>query len=178
MVVLPLLSVLVSGWPLGYASAPYDPRWAQRYPQRAALMALAGPASNFVLVLLAALLINIGVIAGIFFAPETITFADVTAATAPMGSWWHSVAYFLGAFFALNLLLFVFNLLPIPPLDGSAALVLVLPEKWVGRYQETISFNVQLGWFGIFVAWQIFDGLFDPLFTIAISLLYPGISYS
>lgn len=178
MVVLPILAVLISGWPLGYASAPYDPNWARKYPDRAGFMALAGPGANLLLVLIAAVLINVGVLAGVFYAPESITFADVTAATAGRESLWYGVAYFLGAVFALNLLLFVFNLLPIPPLDGSAALVLLLPEKVVGRYQELVSFNVHLSLLGIFVAWQLFPGLFDPLFTLAISLLYPGISYS
>ena len=32
MVILPLLSVAISGWPFGFASAPYDPAWAMRYP--------------------------------------------------------------------------------------------------------------------------------------------------
>ena len=36
MVGLPLISVVLSGWPFGFASAPCDPRWAMRYPKRAA----------------------------------------------------------------------------------------------------------------------------------------------
>src|SRR5512139_3082516 len=43
MVVLPLLTALATGWPFGYASAPYNPNWAVRHPDRAAWMALAGP---------------------------------------------------------------------------------------------------------------------------------------
>ena len=41
MVLLPILSLLVMGFPFGFASAPYNPEWALRYPRRAALMALA-----------------------------------------------------------------------------------------------------------------------------------------
>src|SRR5690348_7572570 len=55
MVVLPLVSALAFGWPMGYASAPYDPDWARRHPRRAALMALAGPGANLLLVVVAAL---------------------------------------------------------------------------------------------------------------------------
>jgi Zn-dependent protease len=177
MVVLPILSVLVSGWPLGFASAPYDRRWAERHPRRAGWMALAGPGANLALVILAALVINVGVWAGVFYAPESILFADVTAATAGPESWWSAVGYFVGTVFALNLLLFVFNLLPLPPLDGSAAAVLVLPEETVPKYQAFLWSTPQLGLMGIMVAWWVFDFVFNPVFTAAISWLYPGISY-
>lgn len=178
MVVLPLISVVLMGWPLGFASAPYNPQWALRHPRRAGWMALAGPGANLALVLAAALAINAGVAAGVFFAPDSITFADVTAATAGAGSWWASVAYLLGAFFALNLLLAVFNLFPLPPLDGSAALVLGLPERVIPRYQRFLWTNPHMAWIGILLAWQLFDVVFDPVFTLALNLLYPGMSYS
>jgi hypothetical protein len=47
MVVVPIISYLIGGWMIGWASAPYDPRWANQYPRRAALMALAGPARTW-----------------------------------------------------------------------------------------------------------------------------------
>lgn len=178
MVILPLISVVLMGWPLGFASAPYDPQWALRYPRRAAWMALAGPAANLALVVAAGAAIHAGVLAGIFYPPDSIAFADVTAATAGADSWWASVGYVLGAVFALNLLLAVFNLFPVPPLDGSAALVLGLPESVVPRYQRFLWTNPYLGWVGILVAWQFFDVIFDPVFTLALNLLYPGSGYS
>src|SRR6185503_4111775 len=49
MVVLPILSTILSGWPLGFASAPYDPHWALRHPRRAGWMAVAGPAANILI---------------------------------------------------------------------------------------------------------------------------------
>ena len=177
MVVLPLISVLISGWPLGFASAPYDPQWAMKHPNRAGWMALAGPGANLILVLLAAALINVGVAAGVFMAPETIHFSDVTAAAEGVASWWGGIAALLGAVFALNLLLFIFNLIPVPPLDGSAALVLLLPEHLVPRYQQAITFNLQLNWIGIFIAWYLFKPLFSPIFVVALKLLYPDLSY-
>lgn len=180
MVVLPLISVLVSGWPLGFASAPYDPRWAERHPRRAAWMALAGPGANLLLVLCAGILVNAGVLAGVFYPPERVGFADVTAATAGVESVWHSVGYLIGSVFALNLLLAVFNLLPLPPLDGSGALVLLLPDRLVPKYQRALWSTPELGLVGIFVAWQVFDFFFDPAFTIALNALYFafGASYS
>ena len=61
MVVLPLISLAIFNFPFGFASAPYDPVWARNHPRRAAWMALAGPAANLLLVLVAALIIRFAV---------------------------------------------------------------------------------------------------------------------
>lgn len=175
MVILPLLSVAISGWPFGFASAPYDPQWARRYPNRAALMALAGPAANLVLVVVAALAIRLGLSTGIFFAPESVRFGAVAGTTG--GGIWPAVTFMLGALFSLNLLLAAFNMLPVPPLDGSGALPLVLNDSLTRRYQDFIMGNPALGWIGLIIAWQVFDKVFQPLFIAAINLLYPGLSY-
>jgi Zn-dependent protease len=176
MVVLPIISVLMSGWPFGFASVPYDPDWARRYPRRAAWMALAGPGANLALVFVAAIAINIGVWVGFFYAPDSITFGHVTAASNT--GFGDAIAFFIGALFSLNLVLFVLNMLPIPPLDGSGALPLLLKEKTIPRYQDAIERRLGMGWIGILIAWQVFGFIFDPLFWWAVSLLYPGISYS
>jgi Zn-dependent protease len=175
MVVLPLLSVVLSGWPFGFASAPYDPRWARQYPKRAGLMALAGPAANLLLVLIAAVLLRAGHASGLLYPPESITFGRI-AGTDGAGLW-PAAVFMLGAVFSLNLLLFAFNLLPFPPLDGSGALPLLLNDTMTRKYQDLIWGNPALGWIGLIVAWQVFGKLFQPIFTGAVSLLYPGISY-
>src|SRR4029077_12855063 len=54
MVVIPILSFVFTRGMIGWASAPFDPHWERRSPRRAAVMALAGPAANFTLMLLAA----------------------------------------------------------------------------------------------------------------------------
>ena len=127
MVFLPLLTAVLSGWPIGYASAPYDPLWARRYPRRAAWMALAGPGANLLLVLTTGLLIRLGMSSGIFYAPSSMGMFDVTMAHA--GAPWPGVALMLSMFFTMNLLLFVFNMIPLPPLDGSGALPLFLGQE-------------------------------------------------
>jgi hypothetical protein len=55
MVVVPIVSYLLGGWMIGWASAPFNPAWQRQYPRRSAWMALAGPAANFSLMLLAGL---------------------------------------------------------------------------------------------------------------------------
>src|SRR5262245_19620763 len=69
MVIFPLLTYVTGGWMMGWASAPYDVYWAQRYPRRAAWMSLAGPAANFTLSILAAIAIHTGMWLGAFQQP-------------------------------------------------------------------------------------------------------------
>jgi Zn-dependent protease len=175
MVVLPLISVIATGWPFGYASAPYDRSWARRYPKRAGLMALAGPGANLLLVILAAILIRIGVFGGIFYAPDTIRFGEIAGTDA--GGMWPAAAHMIGVLFSLNLLLALFNLLPLPPLDGSGAVPLLLSPSATLRYQDFIWRTPALALVGFFLAWKFFGLLFSPLHAAALSLLYPGVSY-
>lgn len=175
MVVLPLLSVAVSGWPFGFASAPFDPHWAARYPRRAAWMALAGPAANLLLVGLAVVGIRLGIGMGIFVAPGAVSFDGVVAAAG--GGVWTGVAFVLSVLFSLNLLLAVLNLLPVPPLDGSGAVPLVLNDAAIERYQQIMWGQPALSWIGILIAWQIFGWVFQPIWGFAVNLVYPGVTY-
>ena len=176
MVVLPVVSALLSGWPMGFASAPYDPQWALRHPRRAAWMALAGPGANLLLVLLAGIAIRVGIVAGVFHAPESVNFDRIVSGVE--SGLWPAVAFFLSVTFALNLVLAALNLLPIPPLDGSSAVPLFMSASATRRYQEFMMRNAGLGLIGIFVAWQVFDKVFQPVFLLAVNLLYPGLRYS
>jgi len=172
---LPLLSALSTGWPIGFASAPYDPAWARRHPKRAAWMALAGPAANLLLVLLAFGALRLGASAGVFSSPARAGFDHLAAATA--GSVWPAVAFILSVVLSLNLLLLVLNLLPFPPLDGSGAIPLVLTPRATVTYQDFIWKHRVLGIVGILLAWQLFSYVYDPVFLFTINLLYPGSGY-
>jgi len=174
MVILPILSVFLIGWPFGFASAPYDPNWARRHPRRAAWMALAGPGGNLLLVLLAAAIIRAGMAATVLSAPPAVSFSRVTmGATAGLAD---AAAFVLSVFFSLNLVLLVLNLIPVPPLDGYGALRLVLPRAASEAY-EGFSRQPMIGWIGILVAWRLFDYLYHPVFLFAVNLLYPEASY-
>lgn len=175
MVILPLLSVAISGWPFGFASAPYDPQWAMRYPKRAALMALAGPASNILLFLICLAIIRVGTAMGYFSAPPSVRFGEVALGTTD--GLWQGVAFVVGVFFSMNLLLAALNLIPLPPLDGSAAVPLLLPADLANRYQQVLFGNPALSLIGMVVAWQLFGQVYRPIFLFAVNLLYPGMSY-
>lgn len=174
MVIIPIIVYLLSGWMLGWASAPYNLVWALQYPRRSSLMALAGPMANFILVLIAAGLIHLGIALGWFYPPESINFTTIVASyNAGIFS---IIAKFISIMFSLNLILFLFNLLPIPPLDGSSAFSLFLPKEKARKYLQFIK-NPAFAIFGIFIAWKLFDYIYISIFLFAINLLYPWVSY-
>ncbi len=176
MVILPILSVALSGWPFGYASAPYDPVWAHRYPKRAGWMALAGPAANLVLAVFAAFLVRVGVGMGVFEPPASVHFKQITTAIGDPSSLMAGIAFLLSIFFSMNLLLFILNMIPLPPLDGSGALPLVLPEQWLDGYQNLCR-QPMVALIGIVIVWNVIGEIFFPFLFFAIDLIYPGIQY-
>ena len=175
MVVFPILSYVVGGWMMGWASAPYDPLWAQRHPRRAAWMSLAGPGANITLTILAALLIHVGIWTGMFEHPQTADFTHIVASVKPGAA--EGVATLLSVMFSLNLLLGVFNLMPIPPLDGFGAVGLLLPENAAARFQELAQRMRGLSMIGLLIAWQVFNPIFEPIYSLALRALYPEYGY-
>ncbi len=176
MIVVPLLSFVLSkgGWMMGWASAPYDPRWAHSYPRRAAIMAMAGPAANLALVLAAALAVRAGIAMGIYHPPDHISFQSITGAAGP-GVAAAAIAP-LSILFSLNLILFVFNLLPVPPLDGSAAIGIFMTDETARRYQQFLR-QPMFSMLGFLIAWWLFNPIFEPINLLALNLLYPGAGY-
>jgi len=168
-IVVPILSFLIGGWMIGWASTPYDPHWAYSHPRSSAKMSAAGPAANLLLAFLAAMAIRIGMLTGVFFPPDTIDFAHVIDAT--QAGTMATLAAFINIFFSLNLLLFIFNLLPLPPLDGSGIIPLFLTEDRARRYMEMIH-NPTFSILGIIVAWNIFDYIYNPLHLMFINILF------
>ncbi|MGE3510129.1 MAG: site-2 protease family protein [Vicinamibacterales bacterium] len=171
MVILPLLTVVTSGWPMGFASAPFDPNWALRHPRRAGWMALAGPAANLILVVIAAVGLHAGMLLGVFHVPPSAGFDRLVAA----GEGWGGAAFFLSVLFSMNLLLAFFNLIPLPPLDGSAAIPVFLNPQLGNSYQRFLFRNGQtFAIVGMLVAWRVLDVIFTPVFVTAIRILHWG----
>lgn len=170
MVIVPILSYLLNGWMIGWASAPYNLSWAMRYPRRAAWMAAAGPAANWILVIMSSVVLWAGLHWGLFVRPENgislhqvVNGAEEGFATA--------LATLVSIFFSLNLVLGVFNLIPLPPLDGAGMLPLFLPIRAVQRYQDFMS-QPGMGMIGLIVAWIAFPRLFPPVLLFVLKLIY------
>ena len=139
---LPLVLIL-SGSPVVFGAAkpvPVDPFNLKDGRKDIALVSLAGPATNFLLAVLAALLLKL-----------------LGNLLLPMQSG-VLVLWFLLTVVKINLLLGIFNLIPIPPLDGSKIFALILPEREANTY-------LSLGSIGIFI---IFFLLMFPIGGISL----------
>jgi Zn-dependent protease len=154
MVIIPILMLILNGSIIGWASAPYDPNWERRHPRRAAWMALAGPATNYTLMLIAAVGLRFGWSQGWLHGKPGADFAE----------------NLLGALFSLNLLLGTFNLLPVPPLDGSTGIMLFMSEYRAQRYLDWVRGN-SYGILGLVLAIFGFRYVYGPIETVATQIL-------
>lgn len=137
-ILLPLI-LAFSGSPffIGWAKpVPYNPFNFRRAPYWGeAIVAFAGPLSNFALALIAALLIRVGVL-----SPELASVVFIIV--------------------AVNIMLGFFNLIPIPPLDGSKILSVILPlplRMQYDRIRAQLEYNPFLG-FGIVILFVMLLG--------------------
>ena len=119
-VILPLLGILAGGFVFGWAKpVPVNPANLRRPRQDFLVIAAAGPASNIVLAIGASwLLAAVGLEAA--------------------GGWAGALATFAFAMLQLNLLLAVFNMIPVPPLDGGNVLAGLLPEWLAEPYDRLV----------------------------------------
>ncbi len=170
-VVVPIISFVLAGWMIGWASAPYDPQWAAKYPRRAAWMAAAGPAANLGILIVAFIFIKIGLAEGAFQKPESLTsFTGIVVADAGVLA---GVAKLLSVFLILNLILLIFNLLPLPPLDGGSVVTLFMSEQTALKFTGFLS-QPMYSFLGIVIAWRILPYIFGPIWVFVLTLLYGG----
>ena len=121
---LGLIMMVVAGF--GWAKpVPVDPRYFKKPKQGMAITALAGPVSNFLLALVLLLIAR-----GVYLR---------ALVTGQLSETWFS---FLLNTASLSVGLGLFNLVPIPPLDGSKVLMMLLPYRqsaWLERNQRYLS---------------------------------------
>jgi len=167
MVLAPVVTSFTQGFPLGWASAPYDPFWEQRYPRRAAWMAAAGPAANLLLALLAFAALKLGLASGAYELAFPNNASRLVFAADPFLD---NAGRFLSMMLFLNTLLAIFNLLPVPPLDGLAVLRLLIPDDWGQRIREGMS-RPAPAIIGLIAAWTLFPKLFWPVYRRVLDFL-------
>lgn len=147
-IILPAMLTITGFGAFGWAKpVPVNPA-NLRNPRREMLfVGLAGPISNFVLMILAAV--------GARAAFGAYTGGAFRVADLPL-----TIQILL--FFALaNLILGLFNLLPIPPLDGSSLIERVLPRDWLPAWHRFRPYGI-LVLLLVGLSTNLFGRLFSP----------------
>lgn len=168
MVVLPLISYFQFGWMVGFASVPYNPKWEYDNPRKAALMSLAGPMANFILAAISFFIIKYALLNGKVFYPHELSYERLVISN---DSFWAALTKVLSISLSLNTLLFVFNLIPFPPLDGSGVIHLFLTKKISRKFIELLN-NPGISFMGLLAAWIAFDKFFYKIFLFVLKQLY------
>lgn len=125
---LGLLSMLLIGF--GWAKpVPINPNYYKNRKVGMAVTAAAGPISNILLAFINMVLLKL------------VVAASGVVRTGAL-SWWMGVVIFvLFYLIIININLALFNLIPVPPFDGSRIIGLILPEKWyfgIQKYERVI----------------------------------------
>ncbi len=174
MVVAPLIGIFTLGYPLGWASVPYDSYWGQRHPLRRAVMSFAGPLANFTLAFLAIVGLRLLIEAGVFHLSGTgvrsgfVFLNEGVAQNSPLAA----MAFLLTHLFVLNLFLGAFNLMPLPPLDGSSVAEGLSPRvlgSFYDRLRE-IPGHEFLGWIAASQLFRYLDGPINSLIVLGLGL--------
>ena len=157
-VVIPLITYFAWGFPVGAAKpVPYNPYNLNNQKYGSAIVGIAGPASNLLIAL----------VFGLFL--RYMPFQIIESFPA--------IVIIFSMIIFLNLLLAVFNLLPIPPLDGSKVFFVFLPPF----IQEKISYFGQqiqpfLARYLIFIILLFFlfaPYILRPIFVIIFAIINP-----
>lgn len=151
-IVLPAISLMLPGSLLfGWAKpVPYNPYNLRNQRWGEAIVAFAGPASNILLALIFGLFLRFFVI--------------------PQGMLNGGVGTLCAIIVLVNCTLAIFNLIPVPPLDGSKIVTALLPSGWM-KVRNAIE---QFGFVGVIVflifLWQFFEPLIPWLFGLITGL--------
>lgn len=168
-IVFPILG-FVTGFPLlGWAKpVQTNPlRWRDKTKANISVSA-AGPISNFILASIALIIIKILIVAGVVFpiggfftmvVPIGAIFSD-----ASQPGYLEPLAKFLSVMLMLNVALGVFNLIPVPPLDGSHVLEELLPPGMSAAYEQIRPYGFILLYALLLIG--VFSAIFNPVMRL------------
>jgi Zn-dependent protease len=148
--ILPAMAVLAGAPVLGWAKpVPVNPS-KLRDPRRQMLyVGLVGPLTNFALMMVAAVVAR--------------TMPDQPGSGVDL-------RFVLFAFALVNLFLGVFNLLPIPPLDGSSLIERFLPRSWLPAWWKFRPYGFLILIVGLFYI-HIFDRIISPFARVLVDFI-------
>ena len=146
-IILPSLTFLLGGFIFGWAKpVPYNPYNLKDQRWGEAKVAFAGPLSNLLIAFIFGLGIRFGFVAANFLTPVTLIVL-------------------------INIVLAIFNLIPIPPLDGSKILFSLLPYKYlyIRTFLERYSFALIL--LLVFFLWSLLLPIIAFVFSLMTGIL-------
>ena len=159
--VLPGMLVLVGAAPIGYAKpVPVRPARLRHPRNHGLLVSLVGPAVNIVIALVAALALS-----AVISSELRLVLSTSSESVLPLyvrfgdPSLLERVLFWLGY---ANVLLAAFNLIPIPPLDGSAVIERLLPVRWWPGYLRLRQYSMLILLAVVFLAPQLISRVFAP----------------
>lgn len=157
-IILPMLLFFTSGLIFGGAKPiPVNPRNYRNFKRGDIAVSLAGIVTNLALVIvLAVVIVAVGLIGRA--APPLANTASIFQRMLGIGIW-------------VNIILAGFNLLPIPPLDGSHVMKYLLPPAWALRYERFGRYGLLLLLLLLTVGWSILGPYFGFLRAIHRSAL-------
>lgn len=150
-ILLPIFLYFISGGSFVFAYAkpvPYNPYNLKNQRWGPALVGLAGPAANIATALVFSILVRV---LGVGDTPFAFSL----------------VSFFVLIVYA-NIVLAIFNLMPIPPLDGSKILYAILPDSAYKAREFLERYSIFLLFFFIFFAFELIRPVIETVFRVMI----------
>ena len=151
--VVPTIAYLLGGIIIGWAKpVPYNPyNFKRLHKMGDAIVAAAGPAVNIILAVIFSILVRMSAVYS--FSPSFIEISSYVI--------------------LINIILALFNLIPIPPLDGSKILFTFLPKSMVGIRILIERYSIVAILIFIFFLWRFLAPMVTFLFSMLTGLVLP-----
>jgi Zn-dependent protease len=169
-ILLPLLLVLSkSGFIIGWAKpVPYNPYNLRDQKYGDLKVAIGGPGANFILAVLFGIISRFAVLPALLKQDLIINFFQGNndfLLSQMQGSIAASIFVMSFIIVFINLLLMIFNLIPIPPLDGSKVLMTFLPAGWQIKFRMIEPFGIFI------ILFLLMFGFFNLIWPVILFLL-------